>query len=532
MSLEEILCVLMLLIPLIYLAFAVQGKVCYRSAYAVLIIAIVVIVAINIIAPAMDKKGKAGAAAGQGVYDLIVVGGGISGLHTVYRLLKLYPGMKILVLEKGDVFGGRIKREYMGGNKFPVDMGAVRVPETFGTTLDLIKELDLPLTPFDPAFQGGWSKGKWYPKEDWAKSSKPYTGRESELAPDQLVFTTLRDMIGEEGFQDPTKIDPDMTIEGQRLVDYSINSLLALKLTRQQLDWVSNFWGFGWYKSDVNAYSWLVHNLTAPIDTSDPQEYTTKYFMIGPGFGNMFKLIEALDKKTQSATKILNFNVTQAKRHQQLWCVKGERTQDGKPLEFYGSNLLIATPTGALTMIDVDVPKGGRELWTNISQESTTPYILRRIYLRYPRKWWQDEEDTGAVYDDETNQMVWVLSKDAPVIMASYADQERASYSEGMTEEQLIDTYHQGVCRAFGVDCNSIPKPVEYKVKRWAYPEFAVWWTKVGVNQDELLQTSSQPFEGYPLFLASDALSTKSGWIDGALESSNLVVKRMQESLM
>lgn len=506
-----------------------------RSVLA-LVVLIVVVTVVVLMATKVGRQGQRAAMGKRGgEFDLIVVGGGISALHTTYRLLQEFPEMKILILEKEEALGGRIKREMMGDDgELPVDMGAVRVPETFETTLDLIEELGLPLTPFDPAFQGGWSKGRWYAREEWSSSGRAFTGREETIDPDQLVFVTLRDIVGEEGFTDPSKIDPDMEIEGQRLVDYSINSLLALRLTRQQIDWVSNFWGFGWYKSDVNAYSWLVHNLTAPEETSDPMEYGTKYFMIGPGFGNMYKLIEALDEKTKAATKILNLTVKSARRDRGRWCVKGFG-RDGKEHSFFGSKLLIATPTVAMAMIDVEVPRGAKhqELWKHITQDSTTPYILRRIYLRYPKKWWTTSgtSGTGAVYDDETNQMVWILSEDSPVIMASYADQERASYSEGMTEEQIVDTYHKGVCRAFGVDCTSVPRPVEYKVKRWAHPEFAVLWTKVGVDQRELLRQSSKPFRDYPLYLTSDSLSTKSGWIDGALESSNLVVSRIKSAL-
>jgi glycine/D-amino acid oxidase-like deaminating enzyme len=35
----------------------------------------------------------------EGFYDVIVIGGGISGLTTAYRLLQHGPSLKILVLE-------------------------------------------------------------------------------------------------------------------------------------------------------------------------------------------------------------------------------------------------------------------------------------------------------------------------------------------------------------------------------------------------------------------------------------------------
>ena len=40
------------------------------------------------------------------MYDYIIVGGGISGLYMYYRLME--SGKKIILLEKLQVFGGRI----------------------------------------------------------------------------------------------------------------------------------------------------------------------------------------------------------------------------------------------------------------------------------------------------------------------------------------------------------------------------------------------------------------------------------------
>ena len=34
------------------------------------------------------------------IYDLVIVGGGISGLYFLYKILKLKPDWKILLLEK------------------------------------------------------------------------------------------------------------------------------------------------------------------------------------------------------------------------------------------------------------------------------------------------------------------------------------------------------------------------------------------------------------------------------------------------
>ena len=42
------------------------------------------------------------------IYDIIIVGGGIAGLYTAYKITKLYPNLTFLILEKNS-------RKYIGG---------------------------------------------------------------------------------------------------------------------------------------------------------------------------------------------------------------------------------------------------------------------------------------------------------------------------------------------------------------------------------------------------------------------------------
>ena len=57
-------------------------------------------------------------------YDVIIIGGGISGLYTAWRLASSTQ-QKILVLEAGSRFGGRFITCKMPGG-FPAELGALR----------------------------------------------------------------------------------------------------------------------------------------------------------------------------------------------------------------------------------------------------------------------------------------------------------------------------------------------------------------------------------------------------------------------
>ena len=77
------------------------------------------------------------------MYDLIIVGGGISGLFLYYKLLN--NGKKILLLEKNELFGGRILQceEVINGHEYSFPKGGARFNLNHTEVIKLLKELKL-----------------------------------------------------------------------------------------------------------------------------------------------------------------------------------------------------------------------------------------------------------------------------------------------------------------------------------------------------------------------------------------------------
>ena len=72
-------------------------------------------------------------------YDIIIVGGGISGLFLAYKLVD--TGLNILVLESSNRFGGRIQTFKQDSIQF--ECGAARFHKSHAKLLSLIHELNL-----------------------------------------------------------------------------------------------------------------------------------------------------------------------------------------------------------------------------------------------------------------------------------------------------------------------------------------------------------------------------------------------------
>ena len=117
----------------------------------------------------------------SGVYDLVVVGGGISGLAAAHFYRKLRPNARILVLDNHDDFGGHAKR-----NEFDVD-GKTLIGYGGSQTLEnpsnynkpsktLLHDLGVDLSRFETAYdqdfykRNGLGAGTFFNRASWGKS--------------------------------------------------------------------------------------------------------------------------------------------------------------------------------------------------------------------------------------------------------------------------------------------------------------------------------------------------------------------------
>ena len=81
----------------------------------------------------------------ENIYDVLIVGGGISGLYLNYKLLKSKKCRKTLLVEKYDVLGGRIQTKHVSfkGKNHIMEAGAGRFNSNHKLLLKLIKKFKL-----------------------------------------------------------------------------------------------------------------------------------------------------------------------------------------------------------------------------------------------------------------------------------------------------------------------------------------------------------------------------------------------------
>ena len=75
------------------------------------------------------------------IHDIVIIGGGISGLFLAYNLIQSRKYNDILLLESSSELGGRIRTEQIDG--YPIEMGGARFSDNHVYLLSLLRELGL-----------------------------------------------------------------------------------------------------------------------------------------------------------------------------------------------------------------------------------------------------------------------------------------------------------------------------------------------------------------------------------------------------
>jgi len=85
----------------------------------------------------------------QNKYDIVIIGGGIAGLYSAYKILKLAPETKLVVLErhKKQWLGGRLGNEMFQGTQVVTGAGVGR-KEKDHLLIELLRELKIPYNEF------------------------------------------------------------------------------------------------------------------------------------------------------------------------------------------------------------------------------------------------------------------------------------------------------------------------------------------------------------------------------------------------
>lgn len=393
----------------------------------------------------------------MGVYDYIIIGGGVSGLFMAYKLAD--TNKDILVLESTNRWGGRLLTVKEKGVQF--EMGAARISSKHHKVMSLLKELDLKdgllELPDDINYKVSGVKIKYESLvKELLEKSKMYTKSYLQsITLFQLAIDTL-------GYK--------MAVKFKGLLGYDsefefLNAYSVLKTYNKDL----------FSSSD---YYILTQGISSITDTivkrlSDKQNVTLKTDTLVTDIGKNFVQI---DKKKIYCSKIIS-------------CVP------------YKS---VASFPRFSSCPEI---------------HSVEPIPLIRIYAKYPKDksgkvWFHNLKRT--ITDNYIRHII-PIDYEKGLIMISYTDGMLAKMWRNLSKvsnKVLVEHLHKEVNEVLHL---TPPKPEMITSYYW---DAGVHMWNAGINVKEIQQKLMKPFDDYPIYLVNEAFAKHQCWIEGCLESS------------
>jgi protoporphyrinogen oxidase len=412
------------------------------------------------------------------IYDIIIVGSGISGLNCAYQLLKNNSFLKILILEKNDYLGGRIKthRTKMNNHNYQFEEGAGRFNQNHKLLLNLINELKLKKYIIEIG-----SKISFYP-------STSYEKKFIHESPFKYI-----DII----------IKKSKKIKKEELQKYTFKELAESILNKNEIKFILD--SFGYYEQLIKMNAYNAIKLFA--DGMNPD---LKFYSLSCGLD---QIIEILVNKIKNNCKIImNSNVLK------INYMKNNLFNVFTQNNIYQSKICI-TAIPQPNLLKLNIYNNYHYLLKSIGTKS-----LCRIYSIFNKKdiWF---EDIGKSTTNSNTRYVIPNDKTNGLVMISYSDSKFADYwikLKNENENLFIEQLKKNIYKAFK---KKIENPIYTKTCYWSLG--TGFWLK-NKNSTILYDKILQLNKDIPIFICGENYSESQGWMEGALETSFDVIEKIK----
>ena len=543
--------------------------------------------------------------------DVAIVGGGVGGIYTGWRLLTskpagpMLPGwkeargkLKVALYEGSDRIGGRLlsaRSPHMSDTT--AEAGGMRyvfpAQKLMTGLVETVFKLDRHEQTVDVPNNIAYLRGQQLRLSDLGDSKKlPYFFNKSEIA--WLVAgkgnNTPAGLIG----RVLTTLMPDLE---KNLEAGTLRAYLETVTIEDLPLWQHGFWNLlakGLSEDGYSAartlvgYDCLGGNYNALDLTSEYFDFTpdVKYRMVNIGY-------EAVPWQLRQG-----FEQAGGELHFNRWLdgFSGVKLADGSQgvqLRFRDGTtqtaraIVLAMPRRSIELLRPEGEVLGpantrfRQLLASVSA-----IPLFKAFLLYDECWWQDakvsagrsltdtpirqcyywpsgpkgttvpgRKDPGLVmvYDDLLNVSFWEgldrrgevhkaglpIDRHAhhswPLFNANYppapphkdpfAQQLSKNWKDHSVTKQMVSELHRELKAMHGID--SAPEPIDAAYMDWSRDPYGggVHFWNVNAESETILQSMTQPLDGFPCYVCGEAYSTNQTWAEGALQTAEIVLQ-------
>jgi monoamine oxidase len=513
------------------------------------------------------------------ILDVAIVGGGIAGIYSAWRLTQRYPGKTIRLYEADDHIGGRllsVKPPEI--DDMVVDLGGMRfLPDRHVRLNALIDELNQLLPPpqrietypfpVDVPSNISYLRGTHLRYSDFTDHPEklPYnlTFLETGQTAGQIITNALKQIVP--GITNPSLTDADRqrmaqkaSFNGQPLYKQGLWQVLARVLSGEAYQFAVDGIGYhsiltNWNAAD--AIPWFLGDFGS----------NASYQAFKKGFQYVPLAIQSLIPDSSQVVKckarVSGFHWHEDKNYVEI--------------QFYGEqsvktkSLILAMPRRALELITHDSPllqkASIRQLITSV-----TPRPLFKLYTVYEDPWWLAANvNNGRSISDLPLQQTyyWPKSDGSSVtegpamLLASYDDGNNVGFWDGFRPMRGQDWRQDNRVSEFekfvGEDDHKgseewqrycVPKSMVEEIQRqaslihglayipkakaacfrdWGDDPFGGGWNSwnIGVKSWEVKKKIIQPMAGVPVYICGEAYSDVQAWVEGALQTADMMLE-------
>jgi monoamine oxidase len=522
------------------------------------------------------------------VLDYAIVGGGISGVYSAWRLKESDRGLAIEVFEMSDRIGGRLLTVIPPNiPSARVELGGMRyIVEEHPWVNSLVQHLGLTteILHADQPQNFAYVRGKLLRMAELSDASKlPYDVAPLESSPGVLnnltaqaaalsLAPTIEELLGIKvgSWNDLNltsaqwqTISTKGTYEGAPLASVPMRYLMLRSMSKEALQLDEDTGGY-----DSILYTWNAAD-GFPWNLGDFTPITT-YVRVQEGYDEVpLMLAERFHKAggtIRLGARLESFDMMDD------GTVRLEIEDDGVARTVLAKRLVLALPRRSLELLDQTGPVLGPENGeVHDLIGSVTPIPLFKLAICYPSPWWEslppvqvtsdpkapyigissgksvtdlpirqcyywgvDPKTNCAVllvYDDGRDLDYWAGLRDsqAPSFENKVALDESSQWARHPAPQRMVDEIHRQLLEMHGItDPMMVPAPYAGAYRDWGedpYGGGANFW-HVGVRSYEVAQAIMQPKPPLPVYICGESYSHGQGWAEGALETAEAMLQQ------
>lgn len=486
---------------------------------------------VGVMPSAITSMGRSRSQEDSDVLDVLVVGGGVSGCYSAWRLAAANPGSRIEVHERSERIGGRLwSVKPQGMQQQVAELGGMRIASNQTPLLSLVKELGLTTDPY-PATKPNdiyYLRGIRSRASELVASSKYGYRVRKDL--EGKTMNELFDMVVKQatGKLDWTRDEMQSMVnkvrfDGELLhnLPYRLvfNKVLGYEGTRMLLE------SMGYGRPNTNAAIFLKE---AVLDL-----FIKGYSHVRGGYQKV--PLGLADRARKQGVKF--------KFGQEMIDLRVDgdvtevafRSADGQEHTRKARKVILTLPTSAYGLLPDSCALRGKNSLTRML-DNLLPVPATKIYVNFPRQWWKDLGiQSGRSITDIPVRQVFYLEDPSGrgLSLSPYAagTNDSGYWSPLLPDGHKADgdsliakTIRGQLNQMHGMD---IPKPSEVLYRTFQGGQVGYGWNmwRPGVEPTKYSKAARQPIPGKNVYCVGQATSIVQGWVMDTLSTTESVLR-------